>query len=108
MNMIQDCNCGIANTNRNKIYGGQEAQPHEYPWNVYVSMKKNGQWSGMCGGSLISNQHVLTAAHCVDEGLQKKDIRLQLGKIDFLPDDLTNQLLQVHMTRINLRLQLAC
>ena len=81
MNMLQDCNCGIANR-PNKIYGGQEAQPHEYPWNVYVSSYRAGKW-WMCGGSLISKQHVLTAAHCVDQGQQKENIYLRLGKIDF-------------------------
>jgi len=64
------CDCGLANKHT-EIFGGVEAKPHEYPWNVYVSVG--------CGGSLISKQHVLTAAHCVDKGRRKEDIRLQLG-----------------------------
>ena len=66
-----------------KIFGGEETLPHEYPWNVYVSMKKEGRWY-MCGGSLISNQHILTAAHCVDEGQKKEDLYIRIGKADFL------------------------
>ena len=62
-----------------RIYGGEEALPHEYPWNVYIIMKRNGGWYE-CGGSLISKQHVLTAAHCVDEGQATEDLYLQLGK----------------------------
>ena len=68
--------------NTAKIYGGEEALPHEYPWNVYVSLYRGGKFYG-CGGSLISNQHVLTAAHCVGGGTRKEDIELRLGKIDF-------------------------
>merc|ERR1719430_2385385 len=45
-----------------RIIGGQEASPHQYPW-----MVKLGLTCGKCGGTLISNKHVLTAGHCVDE-----------------------------------------
>jgi len=71
------CDCGLANQ-PSKIFGGEEAQPHEYPWNVYVSMKKGTSWY-MCGGAIISNQHILTAAHCVDEGQKAKNLFIRIG-----------------------------
>ena len=66
--------------NKNKIFGGSETLPHEYPWNVYLSMNVNGK-SYMCGGSIISKEHVLTAAHCVDDK-RKEDIYVRLGKVN--------------------------
>ena len=50
-----------------RIFGGEEAVPHEFPWVVYLNMG--------CGGALISDKHVLTAAHCVDEGMQPQWVK---------------------------------
>lgn len=44
-----------------KIVGGQEATPHEYPFQVALFIGAGF----FCGGSLISDQWILTAAHCM-------------------------------------------
>ena len=62
------CNCGVAQktTSGNRIIGGNNATFNEYPWQAFLQITlDNGKYRG-CGGSLISNQHILTAAHCTE------------------------------------------
>ena len=50
--------------NLNFIHSGQEAIPHSWPWQVFVKIEgKAGGYD--CGGSIISEKWILTAAHCV-------------------------------------------
>uniref|UniRef100_A0A3P8YDN5 Peptidase S1 domain-containing protein n=1 Tax=Esox lucius TaxID=8010 RepID=A0A3P8YDN5_ESOLU len=51
--------CGMPLLNT-KIVGGQTATPGSWPWQA--SLQSSGRH--FCGGSLINNQWVLTAAHC--------------------------------------------
>lgn len=55
--------CGTKNgyQDQGKIVGGHEADPNEWPW--IAGLFNSGKQ--FCGGSLIDNIHILSAAHCV-------------------------------------------
>ncbi|XP_055594263.1 serine protease 44 [Uranotaenia lowii] len=55
--------CGVKNGNPDteRIVGGHNADPNEWPW--VAALFNNGRQ--FCGGSLIDSVHILTAAHCV-------------------------------------------
>ena len=59
-----------------RIAGGNEAIANEFPWMVHFQVtSRDGQLSSICGGSLISRIHVLTATHCVThDGINMNDI----------------------------------
>ncbi|XP_070509410.1 serine protease persephone-like [Chironomus tepperi] len=48
------------------IVGGREAMPYEFPHHALLGYDKNDQTEWKCGGSLVSRNFILTAAHCVD------------------------------------------
>ncbi|RZF38122.1 hypothetical protein LSTR_LSTR005483 [Laodelphax striatellus] len=56
----QFCYCGLANK-MTRIVGGWATEINAYPWMVGLAVK--GRL--FCGGTLISDLHVITAAHCV-------------------------------------------
>ena len=87
-----------------RIVGGEEAPAHSYPWQVavYRYIFDDGEWGFglVCGGSIISNEWAVSAAHCVyncpdtedcnedycpyekERVAQKKDFYLRFGLHD--------------------------
>uniref|UniRef100_A0A8C9XD81 Peptidase S1 domain-containing protein n=1 Tax=Sander lucioperca TaxID=283035 RepID=A0A8C9XD81_SANLU len=56
--------CGLAPLNK-RIVGGVNATAGAWPWQVSVHFSIPGLDQHICGGTLISDQWVLTAAHCI-------------------------------------------
>merc|ERR1711994_955153 len=52
-----------------KIIGGHDAEPHAYPWQI--SFRSLGQH--ICGGSIINENQVICAVHCVQGQLALLD-----------------------------------
>ena len=59
--------------------GGEETEVNEYPW--MVALVNPGLKTPWCGGSLVSAQHVLTAAHCT-HGHTAASIEVLVGEHD--------------------------
>uniref|UniRef100_A0A182Q6I6 Peptidase S1 domain-containing protein n=1 Tax=Anopheles farauti TaxID=69004 RepID=A0A182Q6I6_9DIPT len=58
--------CGVSNVEHNRIVGGVPAALNGWPWMALVGYEEAfGDVDFRCGGSLITDRHVLTAAHCI-------------------------------------------
>uniref|UniRef100_UPI003AACE633 chymotrypsin-like elastase family member 2A n=1 Tax=Centroberyx gerrardi TaxID=166262 RepID=UPI003AACE633 len=60
-----------------RVVGGQDARPHSWPWQISLQYNSQGEWRHTCGGTLISDQWVLTAAHCISSG---REYRVAMGE----------------------------
>merc|ERR1712025_603396 len=74
-----DCKCGLAKR-KSRIVGGVVTEVNEYPWQVGIVDK--GYADVWCGGSLISDRWILTAAHCT-RGEKAGNIQALLGEHDY-------------------------
>ncbi|XP_043216951.1 serine proteinase stubble-like [Amphibalanus amphitrite] len=74
-----------AGSDQDRIVGGVEARQAEFPWIAGIFKGKRQ----FCGGSLIDETHILTAAHCVAH-MTSYDVRrlvVRLGDHDIQRDD---------------------
>jgi len=74
----------LSQTAQPRISGGMDVKPRRYPWMAHISLPSDQS----CGGVLISCNHVLTAAHCIDrfdKSSLTKEGKVSLGGVS--PDE---------------------
>lgn len=92
----EDDICGVpVRKSQTLAVGGQEVARGEFPWIAAITK----QYTNLhCGGTLVSRQTVLTAAHCVvdadGETLPTRDLYIHLGKSSLTSTPSGNEVVQ--------------
>ncbi len=78
-------------TGTSRIHDGDAAELGQFPFAVHVQMPISPFSSYVCTGSLVSNDIVVTAAHCVLDADPAYGISVQYGVLDWTSAPLNNQ-----------------
>lgn len=75
--------CGTSSADR--LYGGNKTDLLEYPWMALISTQTTGrikQTEFSCGGTVINDRYILTAAHCITGLSNRRLMGVRLGEWD--------------------------
>ncbi|XP_039315591.1 serine protease gd isoform X2 [Solenopsis invicta] len=66
--------CGRSEHPKYLVVNGDKISPGQWPWLVALFVaNKRIEFDYRCGGSILTNQHILTAAHCLKLDLNSND-----------------------------------
>ncbi|KAL1426435.1 hypothetical protein MTO96_003435 [Rhipicephalus appendiculatus] len=66
--------CGLSSVSDSRVVGGRVADVGAWPWMAAIYLKTEAQPKVGCGGALVTDRHVLTAAHCVSVGARARQL----------------------------------
>uniref|UniRef100_F6R096 pancreatic elastase II n=1 Tax=Ornithorhynchus anatinus TaxID=9258 RepID=F6R096_ORNAN len=77
--------CGVPTyePNLSRVVGGEDVRPNSWPWQVSLQYLSGSKWHHTCGGTLIDNNWVMTAGHCIGS----RTYRVLIGKHSLSSDE---------------------
>lgn len=66
---------------RNRVVGGHQAVANEVPWQAGIRKKYLYGNYHYCGGTILNDKWILSAAHCFKPGTYKRDYLVRVGDL---------------------------
>ncbi|XP_075160383.1 seminase-like [Haematobia irritans] len=86
----------LTNATNTRIVGGHNTSIEKVKYIVSLRLK-NGKF--FCGGTLVTKQHVITAAHCMD-GLDKNDFKVHAGVTSLRQRGVTRSIIKITKPKV--------
>lgn len=67
--------------NDEKIINGELAQPAEFPFMASIGFLDSVTYSHRCGATILNNKYIMTAAHCVQDLVEKNNSLRQFEQV---------------------------
>ena len=77
-----------------RIVGGEKTDIKNHPWQVALNIK-TPDGTLLCGGSIIAQRWVVTAAHCIEPGTNPGDVKAKAGATNYVTDGSWTQIERV-------------
>ncbi|XP_056634735.1 phenoloxidase-activating factor 3-like [Diorhabda sublineata] len=74
-------NCGYLDPGKDRIRNGKNAEINEFPWMALLSYRTRRGPEFKCGGTIINDRYILTAAHCI-KNLESPLLGVRVGEYD--------------------------
>ncbi|CAG0923687.1 unnamed protein product [Notodromas monacha] len=75
---------------RGKVIAGRTTTPGAHPWQASLRIRSGTKSTHWCGAVIVSPNHVITAAHCLED-YPKKAYVIRVGDYDTQVEDLEEQ-----------------
>uniref|UniRef100_A0A1B6D8K3 CLIP domain-containing serine protease n=1 Tax=Clastoptera arizonana TaxID=38151 RepID=A0A1B6D8K3_9HEMI len=83
INLVNDLSvCGLSSFNRERVVGGRAAVAGSWPWAAALGYTNNGVLEWLCGGTLVSDRYIVTAAHCIVNERGRALTKIRIGDVD--------------------------